>query len=986
MGWNSNRFARAKSVGRLALAALCLALVGRGARAQAVVNNAYLQLSVGSVGIPSGSIRLSTTAGNTNDPGNFIIQSGTILPTAGGTTGSWLYVRVDGGNSAFNSNVRGYDFIFGDLTTGFWLTPPTVVGTHIEAKFQAFPLAIKPSGNGNILFLDPGIEVDMTATLVHDSVRFQFTIVNPSQGAAHTVGLCFVQDIVVQPTSINLAILPPPKDGPLRLPGQPDLRHETMLAGGAVPPFWESFVQSAPAKGTAPAKIHSIRGTLKPLNQNANDPTPPSRMAYGLAASLNAAIVLNTFRNFDAIWSFQPNPSVDLTLNDAAVAIYFDEEQVGATETLTKVTYLGAASSDNDFGSPMSLSVSGPNALGLSVDRTNASSPKLVVGPSPFTITAYVQNLTDLSQSGGTNIGPVSLFLTLPRGLKFHTDPTTGIDTASKTIASVTPGGEGSVSWSVEPDLTPLVNPATGFPDPTAHVTGSLRYTITASPNLGNGKSIQRTIEVPAPPIITLKSRDTIGGIFVMKSFPLITGNDSPTDVLGLRPLFPLGSGPGTPPVEVVRYDPVAGHYAPVNTFQPGFAYWLRSIVDVANPIDVIKYPPLGNQVQPGADSFKVNYPRGWNQVGDPYVYNFRFSEIQVFDSDSLQLLNIVDAADPVHKWILPAAYRFDTSDPDPTNWHYELLDNLGFLMQPGDGYWILVLKTNLQFIFPGVDTPGGSVTRAALLGVGIGTNPGRNTVNNWRLNLVARGSNSSDRLAAIGVAPKATDGPDVYKLNKPPSLNNQVTLDILHDDWKDSNGRYAQDLRSPGQSRKVWDMMVTSAKPNEDVTLTWPAIAASVPRNYQLTLIDRDTNVRRNLRQTASYTVNTGASKTRSIQIIAEPAGRGGNTLITSFHVVSNQTRGAAAPTSVAIHYGLSSATDARIFIRDGSGRTIRTLVGVTRAASGGSGLTEGEAVWDMKDQRGVALPSGLYQVELLATNGDGHRSRQIQPFLLTR
>jgi len=289
------------------------------------------------------------------------------------------------------------------------------------------------------------------------------------------------------------------------------------------------------------------------------------------------------------------------------------------------------------------------------------------------------------------------------------------------------------------------------------------------------------------------------------------------------------------------------------------------------------------------------------------------------------------------------------------------------------------VKKSNLQFVFPPADTPGGSVTKGALLGVGLGTRQGRATATNWRMRLTAKGATSSDMTTFIGVAPRATDGPDNYKYDKPPILNHLVSLDIIRD-----GGRYAQDLRSPSTSRKTWDLVVRSPKPNEDVTVSWPDIAASVPRSYQLTLVDRDGSARRNMRTASSYVVNTGGSATRSLQSVAEPSRNASRMQITAFDVVPNNNGRAVAATSVAIHYGFSDAAEARIQIRDGRGRTIRTLTATTRAAEGDP--NSGTAVWDLKDDKGASLTSGVYNIELMALSQDGNRTRQLRPYLLTR
>jgi hypothetical protein len=211
--------------------------------------------------------------------------------------------------------------------------------------------------------------------------------------------------------------------------------------------------------------------------------------------------------------------------------------------------------------------------------------------------------------------------------------------------------------------------------------------------------------------------------------------------------------------------------------------------------------------------------------------------------------------------------------------------------------------------------------------------------------------------------------------------------MSIVHPDWTTSRAvPYDQDLRAPGGATKTWNLTITSPKPNDNVTISWSDIAATVPKDWRLTLIDPSTSSRRALQSTSSYVINTGASATRSIQIVAVPGRSAGRLQILTFDVVPGAVSpGRAAPTNVTINYSFNNSADAQVNIRNASGRTLRTLVTSTRAVPTGS-ATEGSAVWDMRDSHGVALPSGLYSVELVALTQDGQQSRQIKPYLLTR
>lgn len=945
---------------------------GAGNNLYRCIQNDRLILYVGAGSAVGGAFSIETTASNPTDP-NGILLFGGIFATGNAVEaqngspiqlGTRVFLRVNGGR---NGGGGGYDYVFGrhnngGASDGVWLIPPRQINSRIEGSWQTLPITV----NGRVI--DPRIQVDLIASIVHDTVRFQFIIKNNSPGSVHTVGLAMTQD--VDTTFIFGGGVPNfTFGGPLRLPNAPYIRQETLLAGGQIPPFWEVFVNGPPQSGTTVPRIRSVRGILAPQNSGQTEPTRPSRFAFGSLDKLNgfnatppAGVV---GRDYDVVWNFQPDPRVNLQGaqgTDAAVTVFWDERAVSPGQEVSIVTYIGQSTGDTDYTPPVSLFVTAPQSLGFTITRdTNGNPIGCATNPANFDVTASVQNLTDLTpgSGAGVTISPVTVFLDLPRGLRLVAGQTN-----PKTLLNVAPGAEASTTWRVEPD-------------PNNPVSGTLRYTVTMSPNIGNGKSVQRTIEVTAPPIYKLRSNPTTQGNYQMVSFPFITGNTPPSAILGLN-----GNAPD---FDLVRWNPLTGHYEPVNSFVPGQAYWIRSrLTSDANVIiDCTKYPPLDNQVVPNNVPFQISYPRGWNQVANPNIYGVRFSEIQVFDQTSLQLVDITTAADPLHQWILPATYVFDTTDANPANWNSRLLDNFGFTMRPYEGYWIFVKRANLQFIFPGVDTPGASVTRAALVGVGTGASQARATASNWRLQLRAKSETSVDTTTFIGVHPKASESNDYYKLNKPPMLDNQVSLSILRGEGT-SSGTFAQDLRSDSASKKTWNMVLNSAKPNETVQVSWPEIAASVPRSYRLTMVDTATNQRYDLRSRSSVALTTGSDRTRSFQIVAEPTRGTSAAVITNFDVLQNRTRGNGSPSSVTINYALAQTADTRVFIRSTSGRSLRTLVGTTRAAT--DGTNTGSMVWDMRDDKGAALPAGTYSVELLARDDDGKTHRQTRVFLITR
>lgn len=955
------------------------------------IGSSDLLLSMGRGKNCGGSIGITTTGSNATDPGNVLFFYGKLVPPANiRLYGTRVFVRVDGG---INGGRDGFDYEFGqpDSTKGgVWLTVPYLVNSHLVARWQTYPHAplagtggtggggggggIGGGGGGGgtpVTIIDPKIEIDLVASFVHDQIRFQFNIINNDTGRTHTVGLAFLQDYNFDSANFS-------SSAPIIIPNRPYLRTETSLSGNEVPSTWQVQRAGVSASGSNSAQsVHSVAGILRPTQTSGNEPTVPSRFVLGRGRllegsdpppnSLTGATGTTTSipgpsgRFFDSIWGFTPNPNIRFDTagsQDGAIVTFYDERVIAPGQTIPITSYVGQGNGSIDAGQPISLYVVSPSALPFS-----ASTPS-----STFTISAYVTNLLDLQPGSGISISPVSLSLDLPTGLQLAAN-----ETATKSVNSIAPGQEGGVSWQVQSN---------------GAATGTLRFTVTAAANVGSGKVVQRDIIVPNAPAVDLKGNANAKGLYQMLSFPLDFHGATPSTAL-----FP-GQNPDVVAPDLAQFDARTGKYVTVPTFVPGQAYWVRSRItqDSHVLLDPTIYPPLNNQVQPTSNAYKMVYNRGWNQIGNPYVYPINFSEVQIFDPDTLAVSSVGDASSPTNQLVLPAVYVYDTSDPDPSNWHYSLVDSIGFTMQPYVGYWLFVKKANLQFLYPGVDIPGVSVGRAALMGVGFKSRLrstgveklGRGTSDNWRLKVSARSAAGYDPDNFIGVAPKASDNMDGYKYSKAPEMNKTLTLDIVHNDWPEGT-RLAHDLRSPASGVKTWNMSVRSSKPNDSVTLSWNSISRDVPRNYNLTLIDPATNKRVNMRSAASHIVSVGPTGTQNVQIVAEPVSRGSRVQITAFDVLtavgpSRDTR------SANIHFTLTrAASEMSINVLNGRGQVIRKLNNLsTRDVEGGAAT--GTALWDLKTQQGTTVAAGQYNVELQVQTEDGQRVRRVQPLVITR
>jgi hypothetical protein len=291
----------------------------------------------------------------------------------------FLSVRVD-----------GVDAIYGGDGTTFYLQELSPTLIH-EIWRVVFP----PPPNTTDLRT---VDVDMRITLVHDMVRFQFTVIN-NDVVPHQVGLRFLRaynDFIGDPV----------------VPTRGYIREETDLFGAQVPPYW----QISSADGTV-----TLGSTLLP-RPGETTPTPPSRLLFA-----------DVFR-FPPTALWDPDPRVPFENLFLVEALYFPYETVSPGQRNTYVNYFGKQAASVAYGERMVAGIDGPVALRY--DPTKPAGEQIV--PRPFTISAFIQNLNVLQLENARAV------LTLPPGLELVPG-----ETATKVAPSVSPGAEVQLQWEV---------------------------------------------------------------------------------------------------------------------------------------------------------------------------------------------------------------------------------------------------------------------------------------------------------------------------------------------------------------------------------------------------------------------------------------------------------------------------------------------------------------------------------------------------------
>lgn len=311
-----------------------------------------------------------------------------------------------------------------------------------------------------------------------------------------------------------------------------------------------------------------------------------------------------------------------------------------------------------------------------------------------------------------------------------------------------------------------------------------------------------------------------------LMSIPLTPNNPSASNVIGtvINPFYLFGFNDN-------------GGYVTEDTLFIGSGYWL-GIEDTAT----INVSGLGN-----TSTINKALNNGWNLVANPFINNISKSTVK-FTKDNQTVT--ADQAVTLG-WIQNSYYEYNT-----TNSSYVLSDTL----KKWKGYWFASLTNNLTMKF---ETPTLTET---ITPNKPDTEP---SVNDWKVNILAKIDTQEDNLLSFGANAFATDGFDAkYDLAKPPvspASNNVFTF------FNNLNGsiftKFACDIKKsfnyPDEG-KTWSFVVNTSKSGE-VTLSWNNIANLLPTaikdNYKFKLSGFGLTTSLDMLLTTSYQFNAQAN-----------------------------------------------------------------------------------------------------------------------------
>lgn len=353
---------------------------------------------------------------------------------------------------------------------------------------------------------------------------------------------------------------------------------------------------------------------------------------------------------------------------------------------------------------------------------------------------------------------------------------------------------------------------------------------------------------------------------------------------------------------------------------------------------------------------FDIPLNPGWNVIGNPFDFEVDWSKLKVlYPGDPTPKTHDQAVADGAINSVL---YTYASGS--------YVID---YRLAPWSGYWVKANRNVVLRIDPIADRIG----RAARIPVGRSVLGGSD---GWAVMLRVQAGRNADEATMFGVSSRAADGPDSFKSEKPPVVDSTyVRAGFENTGWGSASGRYGVDIRSNTGSKKTWTLVVDTNVRNSPVTISWPN-AASAGRKAAITLTDTVTGATVDLRSSSSYTWQAGdqpssrkftvemqTATAQSLQVnglVARQAGRGG---------------------AVSLQYNLTQSAQVEVRILSARGQSLRTL---SNGRSRSAGVQEES--WDQRDERGVALPSGQYLVEVKAVSTSGQQARAVTQVITVR
>ncbi len=623
------------------------------------------------------------------------------------------------------------------------------------------------------------------------------------------------------------------------------------------------------------------------------------------------------------LWEEGNPPIGQNAMGSTAWAIYFEPQLINAGASRTIVYYLKMPWAVTDT----TVVTNGGFAVSVEAPMLIESDPAGLngLGTNPFFITAWVDNQYARVTPGGAIMNQVNYSLTLPPGISFAPG-----EQPTKVVPTINPNQVREIRWQCIAD---------------GSYSGLLPYTVKISAGAApsfNAKTIQGVINISTTPKINVAAGPNLVGMpwaFANANIAVALGLATPADF------------------SAFNWNVVLQAYENATIFERGRGTWVVATSDFPG-VNLAGASAIPDEVT-GLVYFTVR--RGWNLIANPFRYGVQLNQ-----------LNGNISASGLFSWsqlVSTGRIRNTLFRYDPLISDYRSSSSTSQIMLPGVGYWVYVASLDpIELQWPPVFAPGLPGSNRSV------EDFAQMTESKWRLQLSARGQNGGDAENYIGVVGSASEANLLTVPEPPMAPNAKVSFSIVKDVPAGEQNTFAQDYRDT-RGKIVFNGRFAAAE-GGTYTISWPNVNR-LPRTLRARILDKETNISRDMRMSAGYTFTMGEAGTRSFEIIIEPgtAARAviGNVMVTS--------AGRDQNSNVTIQYGLSTGANVSVRILGSNGKEVYA---VSRGRAENAGVNT--ATWTKRDSAGRAVAPGNYVIEIVAETSDGQRVRVTKPVVIVR
>ncbi|HTY08349.1 MAG TPA: FlgD immunoglobulin-like domain containing protein, partial [Candidatus Edwardsbacteria bacterium] len=358
------------------------------------------------------------------------------------------------------------------------------------------------------------------------------------------------------------------------------------------------------------------------------------------------------------------------------------------------------------------------------------------------------------------------------------------------------------------------------------------------------------------------------------------------------------------------------GASGPVNHL--GHAYWLRQRVGQSTTVDV----DSAGTVVPSGATVDVPFASGWVDVGDPFLFPVKWSDIY--------------AATGADTALIQGIYTYSGSA-----WTFPVTGS----MAPWEGY---SLKTS----------GAGTLRIPTIVATKAGAD-GPGWPQGWIGKItVVTGEGSDDNYFGIGEGTSAAA--DKYDYPEPPS-----GLTGVSGYFALGQGEYGSDIRPALGAGQTWEFAAQSRSLDNAITVQLPE---NLPKDVTVWLADLTDQVSQQMANGATYAYHAAASEKRCFKLIVGNGAYAAAELERAFLppavTLLAQNRPNPMADKTTINYQLAAGGKVELAVYNIVGQKVRTLVnGVQKAG-------KYRVAWDGGNDRGTRLSNGVYFYRLTASD----------------